>query len=177
MLHTIALLLTIGGVAMAPVSAQEAADPRAGRAGRGGVPMLSPGEVVRMLDAYAIVQAQDALQLTDAQYGQFVARLKTLQETRRRSQQARNRLVHDLRLLAGPQAAQTDENAIRTSLKALREHDEKAPLDIRRTYDALDEVLDTRQQARFRIFEERLEARKLDLLMRARQGAARRGSQ
>ena len=45
------------------------------------------------------------------------------------------------------------------------------------TYDALDEVLDARQQARFRIFEERLEARKLDLLMRARQGAARGGRQ
>jgi hypothetical protein len=37
-------------------------------------------------------------------------------------------------------------------------------------------VLDVRQQARFRTFEEMLERRKLDLLMRARQGAARRGS-
>lgn len=174
MLHTIALLLTMGGFAMAPGSAQEPGEPGAGRAGRGAAPTLAPGEVIRMLDAYAIVQAQDALQLTDAQYGEFVARLKKLQETRRRSQQARNRLVHELRLLAGPQAAQADENAIRTSLKALREHDEKAPLEIRRMSDALDELLDVRQQARFRIFEERLEARKVDLLMRARQGAARR---
>jgi hypothetical protein len=31
-----------------------------------------------------------------------------------------------------------------------------------------------RQQARFRTFEEMLERRKLDLLMRARQGAARK---
>lgn len=174
MLYTIALVWTLGSVALAPVSAQE---PREAGAGRGGAPMLSPGEAVRMLDAYAIVQAQDALQLTDAQYGEFVARLKKLQETRRRSQQARNRLVQELRLLAGPQAAHTDENAIRTSLKALREHDEKAPVEIRRAHDALDEILDTRQQGRFRIFEERLEARKLDLLMRARQGAARRSRQ
>ena len=34
-----------------------------------------------MLDAWAIVQAQTALQLNDGQYGQFVTRLKRLQET------------------------------------------------------------------------------------------------
>ncbi len=37
---------------------------------------------------------------------------------------------------------------------------------------SVDEVLDARQQARFRIFEERMELRKLDLLMRARTRAA-----
>ena len=36
---------------------------------------------------------------------------------------------------------------------------------MRRAYDAVDEVLDARQQARFRIFEERIERRKLDLLI------------
>jgi hypothetical protein len=40
----------------------------------------------------------------------------------------------------------------------------------------VDEVLDVRQQARFRMFEDMIERRKLDLLMRARQRAAgRRG--
>jgi len=38
----------------------------------------------------------------------------------------------------------------------------------------VDEVLDQRQQARFRMFEESIERRKLDLLMRARDGAARK---
>jgi hypothetical protein len=37
-------------------------------------------------------------------------------------------------------------------------------------------VLDARQRARYRLFEESLERRKLDLIMRARQGAARGGS-
>jgi hypothetical protein len=37
-------------------------------------------------------------------------------------------------------------------------------------------VLDVRQQARFRLFEEQIERRKVDLLMRARQGARRGGS-
>ena len=139
--------------------------------------VLSPGEVVAMLDAYAVVQAQDALQLNDTQYGPFVGRLKKLQETRRRNQQARNQMIQELRRLAGPQAtAPFDEAAIRERLKALRELDDRSALELRRTYDALDEVLDVGQQARFRIFEEQIERRKLDLLMRARQGAAgRRG--
>jgi hypothetical protein len=125
-----------------------------------------------MLDAYAVVQAQDTLQLSDTQYGQFVARLKKLHQTRRQAQQQRNRILQELRRLAGPQSTQIDENAIRTNLKALREVEERAAGEVRKAYDAVDEVLDARQQARFRVFEENLERRKLDLLMRARQGAA-----
>jgi hypothetical protein len=137
---------------------------------------LSPGEVVGMLDAYALVQAQNALQLNDSQYGTFVGRLKNLQETRRRNQRARNQIVQDLRRLTNPQVTTLDETAIRERLKALRELDDRSAADLRKAYDSLDEVLDLRQQARFRIFEENLERRKMDLLLRARQRAAgRRG--
>ncbi len=74
--------------------------------------------------------------------------------------------------MAGPRAAvQADEAAIRAQLTALREHDERAALELRQAYDALDEVLDTRQQARFRMFEEQIEQRKLELLVRARERA------
>jgi hypothetical protein len=41
--------------------------------------------------------------------------------------------------------------------------------ELRQAYDQLDEVLDARQQARFRMFEEVIEQRKLDLLVRARE--------
>ena len=136
---------------------------------------LSPGEVVAMLDAYAVVQAQDALRLNDAQYGPFVGRLKKLHEARRRNQRAHNQIIQELRRLAGPQATPPfDETAIRERLKSLRELDERSAVELRQAYDAVDEVLDVRQQARFRMFEEQLERRKLDLLMRARQGAAGR---
>jgi hypothetical protein len=129
-----------------------------------------------MLDAYAVVQAQDALQLDDSQYGQFVTRLRALQEVRRRNQQLRNRIVQDLRKLAGPQAiVPIDETAVRERLKALRDQDDRSAAELRRASDLLDEILDVRQQARFRMFEETIERRKLDLLMRARQGTARRG--
>jgi len=137
---------------------------------------LTPGEVVGMLDAYALVQAQNALQLNDSQYGTFVGRLKNLQETRRKNQRARNQIVQELRKLTAPQVTTLDETAIRDRLKALRELDDKSAADLRRAYDSLDEVLDVRQQARFRIFEEMVERRKMDLLLRARQRAAgRRG--
>jgi hypothetical protein len=131
-----------------------------------------------MLDAYALVQAQETLQLNDAQYAPFVARLKKLQETRRRNQRAHNQIVQELRKLAGPQAAPPfHEAAIRDRLKALRELDDRGAVELRRAYEGLDEVLDVRQQARFRMFEEMIERRKLDLLLRARQRAAgRRGT-
>ena len=127
-----------------------------------------------MLDAYALVQAENALQLQDAQYGEFVTRLKRLQETRRRNHLARNRMVQELRRLTGPQAKTIDENMLRERLEALKKHDAQAVIELARAYDALDEVLDLRQQARFRAFEENLERRKIDLLMRARRGAAGR---
>jgi hypothetical protein len=140
------------------------------------LPGVSTGELVNMLDTYAIVQAQDALTLNDTQYGQFVTRLKRLQETRRRNQRERNQILMDLRRLSGPQVAvPVDENALRERLRALRDHDDRAAAEMRKAYETLDEVLDVRQQARFRTFEETIERRKLDLVVRARERAARQG--
>jgi DNA repair ATPase RecN len=178
MLQTIFVLLVMataqaGASTLADVAAQDV--PVRGRGAAAADVGLSPIEVVNMLDAYAVLQAQNALQLSDEQYGQFVTRLTRLHQTRRQAQQERHRLIQQLRRLAGPQATQTDENAIRTNIKALRDLDERAAIDVRKAYDAVDELLDARQQARFRIFEERLETRKLDLLLRARQRAAAKG--
>jgi len=184
MLHRIALqlvALTIAAAttAGAPINAQEPERRTAqapGRGARANAQLMSPAEVVNMLDAYALVQAQETLQLSETQYATFVTRLKKLHETRRRGQQERNRILRELRQLAGPQGpSQPDENALRNNLKALRDHEAKTAEEAAKAYDAVDEILDLRQQARFRLFEERLEARKIDLLMRARQGAARGG--
>ncbi len=54
-------------------------------------------------------------------------------------------------------------------MQALRDGDARALAEIRKAYDAVDEVLDVRQQSMFRVFEEQMERRKLELVTRARQ--------
>src|SRR5437762_814157 len=95
--------------------AQEAG--RQGRPGRGqgGV---APGELQRLFEAYEMMQAQDALQLTDAQYPQVLARMKTLQAARRRGAGDRARIIANLVRLSAPDAA-ADENQLKNELKAL----------------------------------------------------------
>lgn len=140
--------------------------------------IMNPGEIQRMFDAWALVEAQDVLQLSDAQYSKFVPKMKALHDARRRHQQARVQMLNELRKLASPAAGTTvDENALREKLKALRDEDDRAAADVRKALDGVDAVLDVPQQARFRLFEERMENRKLELLMRARANArARRGA-
>jgi hypothetical protein len=146
--------------------------PPGSRADTEAADVLPDPVLANMLDTYAIVEAQKALTIADERYGTFAARLKKLQDIRRRNQRQRHQMVRELARMAGPRAAvQADEAAIRAQLTALREHDERAALELRQAYDALDEVLDTRQQARFRMFEEQIEQRKLELLVRARERA------
>jgi hypothetical protein len=166
--------LLIAAAASTAAAQRPDAIPRADGASRPAT-QLSPAEIAGMLDSYAAVRAQDALSLDEAHYAEFVTRLRKLQEVRRRNQQGHNQVLQELRKLAGAQAEPPyDEAAIRDRLKALREYDDRAAAELRQAYDAVDEVLDVRQQARFRIFEETIERRKLDLLMRARDGAARK---
>jgi hypothetical protein len=150
----------------APAPVQGAPDPAT----------FSAGQIQRWFEAYTVLQAQDALRLSETQYGRFVTRLKSLQEARRRHQQARNQILADLRKLTNPQVtpAPGDDTRIAERLKALRDEDERGAVDLKKSYDALDETLDPRQQARFRVFEERMEQQKLELLTRARQNARNR---
>jgi hypothetical protein len=138
---------------------------------RGGRGQVRPAELAAMLDAYTVVQAQNALELSDAQFAPFVTRLKKLQENRRRNTQVRNRLLQELRAMTAPPAT-ADENALREKLRTLREHTLEAAAMLQRDSEAVDEVLDVRQQVRFRLLEERLERQKLDLLMLSRRRAA-----
>lgn len=131
---------------------------------------LTPGEIQRLFDAYLVMEAQQALQLNDQQYPQFLARLRTLQDTRRKNQQERNQLMNQLQRLTNPRAeVRGDEAMIKERLTALQELESRNAAEIRKAYNALDEVLDVRQQARFRVLEEQIERRKIELLMRARQ--------
>jgi hypothetical protein len=142
-------------------------------------PNLSPGEVQRLFEAYAVVQAQEMLALSDAQYPQFITRLKALHEIRRRAQRERAVVLQELiRLTGGPgrdAAARTsagNEAQIRDRVRQLDELDERTAAEVRQSYQAIDQILDVRQQARFRVFEEQMERRKIELLMKARQARA-----
>lgn len=130
---------------------------------------MTPGEIQKLFDAYLVMEAQQALELTDDQYPQFLTRLRALQETRRRTQQDRFRLMGELQRLTAPRVKVVEEGALKERLAALQELESRTAAELRKAYTSVDEVLDLRQQARFRIFEEQIERRKLELLMRARQ--------
>ena len=131
---------------------------------------MTPGEIQKLFDAYLVMEVQQALQLNDQQYPQFLSRLRTLQETRRKNQQERNQLMNQLQRLTNPRAqVRGDEAMIKERLTGLQELESRNAAEMRKAYNALDEVLDVRQQARFRVFEEQIERRKIELLMRARQ--------
>jgi hypothetical protein len=145
---------------VAPPAASDTSDP------------LPEGQLLVMLDSYAMFQAQQQLSISDDKFGTFAGRLKKLQDVRRRNQRTRHRIVVELRKLVSPQTPTPgDDAAIRAQLALLKDHDQRAAVELQQAYDALDEVLDARQQARYRIFEEQIERRKLDLLLRAREKA------
>lgn len=165
------LALPVAGLAMllAMVDAV-AAQPRRPRAqaaaqARGENPGADPAELARLFDAYTVMQAQEVLGLDDARFGPFVTRLRGLQELRRRHLRERALLMRDLRRLL-----QTPGNdpLIKEKLDDLARLDTTTRADEQKARDAVDEILDIRQRARFRLLEQQLELRKLELVNRAR---------
>ncbi|MES1256468.1 MAG: hypothetical protein ABUS56_12705 [Acidobacteriota bacterium] len=136
--------------------------------GRSGVdePTIAPAEIQRMFDAYALLQAQAQLQVTDDQYPRFLARFKALLDVRRRALFEHGRMVAELRRLL--MEGQADESQIKDRLQALDDAEARARADAKKALDALDQILDVRQQARLRVFDEQMERRKLELVTRAR---------
>lgn len=130
---------------------------------------MTPGEIQKLFDAYLVMEAQQALNLTEQQYPQFLTRLRGLQETRRRNQQERGRLMGELQRISNPRLKVIDEPAVKERLTALQELETRTAGEMRKAYTSIDEVLNVTQQARFRLFEEQIERRKIELLMRARQ--------
>lgn len=180
------IAFTIGVALAAPVAAQDVERPLPTVAlaevgqnppPQGGGPLpgldngdMTPGEIQKLFDAYLVMEAQQALQLSDQQYPQFLTRLRTLQDTRRRTQQERNQLMGQLQRLTNPRLTKpVEESEIKARLTSLQELESRTAAEMRKSYNALDEVLDARQQGRFRVLEEQIERRKIELLMRARQ--------
>lgn len=154
------------------VGAAEAGQARGPRAGSQAEPTdgVSATELQRLFDAYTLMQAQEALQLSDEQYPRFLARLRALQDVRRRNQAARLQALRELRRLLQEPEGRSGGERLRDQMKDLRAINERMSAEVARATEAIDEVLEPTQQARLRLFEEQMERRKLDLLMRARRG-------
>jgi hypothetical protein len=127
---------------------------------------ITPFELQRLFDSWALLQAQEFLKLNDEQFARFLPKFKTLQDVRRQGLQQRTRVLNQLR--KGLNDGDSDEQ-LKASLKLLQDIDDRAAADTRKAFDAVDQALDLRQQAKFRIFEEQMERRKLELVTRARQ--------
>jgi hypothetical protein len=127
---------------------------------------VDPAELGRLFDAYTVMQAQEALGLDEARFGPFVTRLRALQEVRRRHLRERAAVMRDLRQLL---QAPGNDAQLKERLDALVRLETASRADQAKAMDAIDELLDVRQRARFRLLEQQLELRKLELVNRARQ--------
>jgi hypothetical protein len=158
----------LGGAAPARAQGRAQVRPNAPAGGPGGTesPGVTPAEVQRMFEAVALVKAQEALRLSDDRYLPFLAKYKSLQDARRRTQQERGRLMRELNQLTKDDGG--DESQIKDRLKALQDLDARSEVEIHKAYDAIDSVLDARQQGRFRLFEQQMELQKLALVERAK---------
>lgn len=181
MSRRIALALTIIVAAVSVAGAQGRGAPGRGASGRAGVggqrqmvprDGLTPRQVQAEFDKYAIDQAQDALQLSDEQYPRFVQHVRTLQQVRRQTRAQRAQLLMQMTMLLRTRPS-VEDGRIAVATKAVDDHERQALADIQKAYGAVDEVLTPRQRARFRVLEDQLEQKKLDMLFRARQGPRR----
>ncbi len=174
MMATALMILSLTSGVVEVQGAQEP-DPRQqaqrGR-GQGALPNPPGGvavqELQQMFDAYALVQAQRVLRLSDEQYQRFFVQMNRLQDLRRQHTRQRIRQVNELRRMAGAQG-NADDAAIGASLQELTALDETFVQSVRAARAAIDEVLTVRQRAAFRFFEEDMERQKIDFMTRARQ--------
>jgi hypothetical protein len=161
----LACALSLGPSLVAPqraeAAAQRAAAPPAGR---------SVAEVEQLFDRYVLGQARQALRLEPGQMRQFTVRLQRLQTVRRRALRQQRLLIRDLGDLTRT-GSPADEAALAEKLRLLENEAARSDEEVRDAYAHLEEVLSVDQRARLRVFEQRMERRKLELIAQARQQA------
>ena len=175
MKQLVLLAALVAALAVTPLAQRQTA-PAAPGADALDAPGISPAEIQRLFDAFALLQAQDQLRISGDQSLQFLTRFRDLQDIRRKALVERTRRVNAMRMSLND--AQPDDALLREQLKGIQDLDARSAVDIKKAYDAIDQILDLRQQAKFRVFEENMERRKLELVTRARQAnQANRGRQ
>jgi hypothetical protein len=119
-----------------------------------------------LLEGMEISNADKFLQVDNQHYGEFIQRLRNLQRMRRQHQNQRQRLVMELRRLTNQNNPPVEDALLEAPTKRLDDFDKQAFQDMQNAYAQIDEVLNVRQRARFRLFEEMMEQRKLEILTR-----------
>ena len=148
--------------------ARGARNPAGRGAGRPALPPLSPNmnqqQLAAYMDTYQLQQAERELQLNDEQFPPFVRRLRRLQDVKRRNQIERRKIIGELSgLVQGAAAPGRDENIL-GRLRALDDVSQRAAGELRKAYEELDAGLTPWQRGRFRLLEEQMERRKVELL-------------
>src|SRR5215470_6937942 len=110
-----ALLVAVaaaGVLALGPraVAAQARGRPNGPPAAAGGeaAPGVTPAEIQRMFDAYALLQAQEQLKIGDDQFTKFLTRFKDLQQVRRQTLNERGRIINMLRRMLNQGAPESE---------------------------------------------------------------------
>jgi hypothetical protein len=138
-----------------------------GASAKTGAQPTSMAEIRKAFDAYAVTQAQEQVKITKDQLPKFLAEYKELNDSRRMAAQEHNRLLVELRQHVVD--TKVSDTQLKDRLKALRDVEERSHADIRKAYDAIDKLLDLRQQARFRLFEKDMDRRMAQVIARTRQ--------
>jgi hypothetical protein len=133
-------------------------------------------EAFKMVDAYLVSNMQEALGLTDDQFGRLLPLVKRLQTDRREMAQRRFQAMGELRAKLGSGGA--TEQAVAQLLASVKKLEADEPVTLRRDMDAIDGALSPLQQAKFRVMQAEVERKIRQLLMRAREGqkSRRRGA-
>jgi hypothetical protein len=144
--------------------------PRAARRAAPRAEGLTAAQAEQLFDRYVLAQARVALQLSPEQVVPFRQRLQQVQMARRRGQRERQQLLNQLNAISRG-GNPVDDDAVEAQMNALDAATAASDKALRDARARLDDVLTVRQRARFRIFEQRMERQKVDLIARARQAA------
>lgn len=130
-------------------------------------PRASREEFEGMMEAYVISKLQEALELTDEQFGRMVVAQKKLQDLRREFRRERMELLRDLRQTL--RRADAGEDEIGPTLEKLEQQKRAFLEEESARYADIDQILDVRQRARYRILEAEIENRLRELVRQVRE--------
>lgn len=125
----------------------------------------SGDELEGMMDAYILSKLQDALGLSDEQFGKMVVAQKKLQDARRSYRRERMEVLRQMRQSLRRDDAGEEELA--PLLERLEELQASFANEEKARYRDVDAILDVRQRARYRILEAEIQRRLQQLIRQA----------